>query len=159
MTGLAPTQVPVRQVSERVQASLSVQAVPSGLLGFEQVPVLVSQVPATWHWSSAVHVTVEVGLPQVPLWQVSPLVHALPSSHGAPLGLGGCEQVPVAGLQVPGSWHWSGGLHVTVEVGLPQVPFWQVSPLVQALPSAHGAPLSLGGSEQTPVAGLQVPTS
>ena len=86
-------------------------------------------------------------------------MQALPSVQGVPSGLAGFEQAPVLGLHVPGSWHWSGGLHETVDVGLPQVPFWQVSPLVQALPSVHGAPLSLGGSEQTPVAGLQVPTS
>src|SRR5439155_138603 len=102
---------------------------------------------------------VDVGLPQLPPWQVSPLVQALPSSHPAPLGLVGFEQVPVAGLQVPGSWHWSCVEQLTVDVGLPQLPTWQVSPLVQPLPSVHGVPFCLVGFEQMPVAGLQVPPS
>ena len=46
-TGFAPMQLPPWQVSERVQASLSVHVEPSGFDGFEQVPVCVSHVPAT----------------------------------------------------------------------------------------------------------------
>jgi len=37
-----------------------------------------------------------------------------------------------------------------------QEPAWQVSPVVQALPSSHAVPSVLGGFEQTPVAGSQV---
>ena len=77
--------------------------------------------------------TVEVGLPQLPFWQVSPEVQALSSLQAVPLGWFGFEHMPVAGLQVPAVWHWSEAVQVTVEVGLPQLPFWQVSPEVQAL--------------------------
>jgi hypothetical protein len=35
----------------------SLHAVPLGLVGFEHTPVLVLQVPATWHWSSALQTT------------------------------------------------------------------------------------------------------
>jgi hypothetical protein len=42
---------------------------------------------------------------QVPAWQVSLWVQALPSLQAAPLGAFGLEQVPVAGLQVPATWH------------------------------------------------------
>src|SRR5690349_6869137 len=49
-TGLSPVHVPIWQVSVWVQALPSLQAVESVALGLEQVPVAVSQVPATWHW-------------------------------------------------------------------------------------------------------------
>jgi hypothetical protein len=39
------------------------QGVPLGAAGFEQVPVVGSQVPATWHWSSGVHGAMQL-LPQ-----------------------------------------------------------------------------------------------
>src|SRR5439155_985463 len=77
-TGLAPVQMPAWQVSLWVQALPSVQAVPSALCGVEQVPLAGSQVPATWHWSSALQVTGFAPV-QVPAWQVSVWVQALPS--------------------------------------------------------------------------------
>ena len=40
-----------------------------------------------------------------PSWQLSVGVHALPSLPPVPLVLEGFEQMPVAGLQVPTSWH------------------------------------------------------
>jgi hypothetical protein len=56
-TAPVPVQAPVWQVSVDVHALLSLHDAPSGLVGFEQLPVAVSQVPATWHWSCAVHTT------------------------------------------------------------------------------------------------------
>jgi hypothetical protein len=56
-TGLPPVQTPAWQVSVRVQALLSLHAVPLGLLGFEQVPVVVLHVPTSWHGSLAVQTT------------------------------------------------------------------------------------------------------
>ena len=93
---------------------------------------------------------------QVPVWQRSPVVQALPSLHSVPSGLFGLEQTPVAGLQVPGSRHCSDDWQMT---GLDpvHVPAKQVSRRVQALPSLQGVPFAFSGSEQTPVAGLQVP--
>src|SRR5437762_378269 len=101
---------------------MSVQAVPLEALGFEQMPVVVLQAPATWHWSRAVQVTVEEGEPQLPLWQVSPLVQALLSVQAVPLEALGFEHRPFVVLQSPATWHWSRAVQVTVEVGEPQIP-------------------------------------
>jgi hypothetical protein len=79
--GFVPVQTPPWHVSVCVHAFPSVQALPFGFVGFEQSPVAESHVPATWHWSCAVHVT---GVPaHVPPEQTSPFVHGLPSSHDA----------------------------------------------------------------------------
>jgi hypothetical protein len=52
------------------QASSLLQVVPSALGGLEQIPVAGSQTPASWHWSSAAHVTAFV-VPQIPETQVA----------------------------------------------------------------------------------------
>ena len=104
VTGFAPVQTPAWHVSVWVQALPSLHAVPFGALGFEQVPVAGSQVPATWHRPLAVHVT-GFEPEQTPAWQVSVCVQALPSLHAVPFGAFGFEHVPVAGLQVPAMWH------------------------------------------------------
>jgi hypothetical protein len=96
--------VPLWHVSFTEQNRPSLQLVPFGAGGFEQVPVPGLQVPATWHWSLAEQIT---GLEpvQVPDWQVSVWVHASPSEQAVPFGAVGFEQVPVPGLQVPATWH------------------------------------------------------
>jgi hypothetical protein len=48
-TGLLPLHVPATQESLCVQALLSLQAVPSATVGFEQLPEAGLQVPAVWH--------------------------------------------------------------------------------------------------------------
>jgi len=102
LTGLLPVHIPLWQVSVCVQVLPSLQLAPSGLAGFEHVPVVGSQVPATWHWSEAVQVT-GFAPAHVPPWQVSVWVQALPSLQLAPLGLAGFEHVPIVGSQVPAS--------------------------------------------------------
>src|SRR5947208_305701 len=153
--GFAPTQAPAWQVSLCVHALASLQLVPLGLAGLLQAPVAGSQVPAVWHWLAAVHTT-GLAPTQAPAWQVSVCVHALASLHLVPLGLAGLLQAPVAGLQTPAVWHWLAAVHTT-GLAPTQAPAAQVSVRVQALPSSHGAPLSLAGLLQTPVAGLQTP--
>src|SRR5947199_10867780 len=101
-----PTQMPASQASVRVQALPSSQPVPSGLAGLLQTPDAGLQMPAVWHWSAAVHTT-GLAPTQAPAAQVSVRVQASPSSQGAPLGLAGLLQTPVAGLQAPAAWHWS----------------------------------------------------
>jgi len=103
-TGFPPVHIPVWQVSACVQALPSVQGVPLGALGFEQIPSAGLQVPATWHWSLGVQTT---GFPPVhiPVWQVSVCVQALPSVQAVPLGALGFEHTPVIGLQTPTTWH------------------------------------------------------
>ena len=142
-------------MSPVVQALPSLQALPLTLAGFEHVPVAGLQVPAVWHWSEAVQTT---GLLPVhtPLWQVSVCVQALRSLHELPLAFAGFEHVPVAGLQVPAVWHWSGAVQATGLLPV-QTPLWQVSVWVHALPSLQALPLVFGGFEHVPVAGSQVP--
>ena len=127
--------VPAWHVSPVVQALPSSQELPLALRGLEQTPP--EQVPAVWHWSSAVHVT-GVPLVQVPAWHVSPVVQALPSSQVVPLAFVGLEQTPPE--QVPAEWHWSSAVHV---MGFPptQVPPEHVSVCVQAFPSLHAIEL------------------
>jgi tRNA U34 5-methylaminomethyl-2-thiouridine-forming methyltransferase MnmC len=140
-----------------VQALPSVQLAPFGFAGFEQRPVAPSQVPALWHWSLAAQL---VGAPalQVPLWHVSPTVQASPSVQVAPFGFAGFEQTPVAPSHVPARWHVSEAVHVT-GFAPRQTPPWHVSVRVHSLESLHAAPFALGGFEQTPVPGLQLPAS
>jgi len=42
---------------------------------------------------------------QVPAWQPSVCVQALPSLQAVPSAKVGFEQAPVAGLQLPAKWH------------------------------------------------------
>src|SRR3989475_353005 len=119
------------------------------------MPVAGSQVPAAWHWSAAVQAT-GLAPTQAPASQVSVCVQALPPLHGAPLGLAGLLQMPVAGSQVPAVWHWLAAVQAT-GLAPTQAPASQVSVCVQALPSLHGAPLGLAGLLQKPVAGSQAP--
>src|SRR5882724_5359086 len=156
-TGLAPMQAPASQVSVCVQALPSSQGAPLGLAGLLHMPVAGLQAPAVWHWSAAVQTT-GLAPTQAPASQVSVCVQALPSSHGAPLSLGGLLQTPVAGLQAPAVWHWSAAVQAT-GLAPTQAPASQVSVCVQALPSSHGAPLGLAGLLQTPDAGLQAPAA
>src|SRR5437016_464002 len=150
-----PTQMPASQASVRVQALPSSHGAPLSLAGLLQAPVVGSQVPAVWHWSAAVHTT-GFAPTQAPAWQVSLCVHALASLQLVPLGLAGLLQTPDAGLQAPAVWHWSAAVHTT-GFAPTQAPAPQVSVRVQALPSSHGAPLSLAGLLQPPEAGLQTP--
>ena len=156
-TGVPGAHVPLSQASPVVHASPSSHEVPFALAGFEHVPVAGLQVPASWHWSSAVQTT---GLAPVhaPAWQVSLRVQASTSSQVVPSGLAGLEQAPVAGLHLPASWHWSGGAHTTGVPGA-HVPPSQASLIVHASPSSHALPFGLGGFEHLPVAGSQVPAS
>jgi hypothetical protein len=90
--------------------------------------------------------------------QTSPTVFGFRSSHGEPLGFGGFEQAPVAGSQLPASWH--GSLAVQLFGLLPvQTPASQASVCVHAFASLQGVPFAFGGFEQTPVAVLHTPAS
>src|SRR5437879_3036072 len=154
---LLPVQTPLWQVSVCVQALPSLQALPLTFAGFEHVPVVGEQVPATWHWSEAVQTTGLLPV-QTPLWQVSVCVHALPSLQVLPLAFAGCEHVPAAGAQVPAVWHWSEAVQAT---GLLPVhtPLWQVSVCVHALPSLQVLPLAFAGFAPRRAADLQVPAA
>ncbi len=97
---LLPVHVPPWQASACVHALPSLHATPSGNRGFEQDPELGSQVPATWHWSLAVHRTRSEPT-QRPALQASLRVHAFPSLQLVPSAAAGFEHVPVCRSHVP----------------------------------------------------------
>src|SRR5262245_7751675 len=78
-----PTHIPPVQRSGCVHSLPSLQVVPSGLAGFEQMPVAGLQTPAMWHWSLAVHTTPVPGV-QTPARQLSACVQEFPSLHDVP---------------------------------------------------------------------------
>src|SRR5438093_1270414 len=123
---------------------------PFAFAGLEHTPVEGLQVPAVWHWSWAVQATGLVPV-QAPAWQESVGVDAVPSVEEVPFALAGLEQVPVDVLQVPAVWHWSWAVQTT-GFGPVQVPAWQESVWVQALPSSQVVPSALAGLEHEPVA-------
>src|SRR5439155_135493 len=145
VAGFVPAHTPAWQVSVRVQALPSWQAAPSGVAGFEQVAVAGWRVTASWHWSAGARVAGFVP-EHSPAWQVSVRVQALPSWQAVPSGVAGFEHAPVAGSQVPASWHWSAGAQVTGFVPA-HSPAWQVSVRVQALPSWQAVPSGVAGFE------------
>jgi hypothetical protein len=89
---------------------------------------------------------------QVPDWQVSAPLHALLSEHDVPLATAVFTQ-PVAGLQ-ESVVHGFPSLQFGA-VPAVQLPDWQVSSPLQALPSEHEAPLATGVTWQ-PVTALHV---
>ncbi len=77
--------------------------------------------------------------PQMPLVQASAVVHARPSSHKVPSVTLPNTQTPVLGLQLSDVQ----ALLSLQTLATPlQTPAWQVSPLVQALPSLQLPPLA-----------------
>src|SRR5262249_30866348 len=104
ITGFVATQAPAWQVSVWVQASPSLQALPSAFSGLEQAPLAGSQTPASWHGSSAEQTT-GLAPTQAPASQVSLCVQALPSVQAEPSVFSGLEQMPLAGSQTPATWH------------------------------------------------------
>jgi len=136
ITRLPPVHTPVLHVSVLVHLLLSLQALPSILLGFEQVPVFESQLPTSWHWSLAGHVT---GLlpTHFPATQASVLVQASLSSHVVPSMRGVALQAPVFVSHVPVLQASSSALQLTA------VPFLQVNVVKSHVSTPLHALLSL----------------
>jgi len=97
--GLLPVHTPAWQESLCVHLLASSQGDPSAAAGLEHTPVAGLHVPATWHASSAMQTTGLVPV-QGPRWQVSVVVHALPSLQTVPFGAVGCWQRSL----VPSHW-------------------------------------------------------
>jgi hypothetical protein len=131
--------------------------VPAGRAGFEQVPVVVSHVPALWHESGAAQVTGLVPV-HAPSSHTSTWVHASPSLHVVPSGAFGLEQAPVDGSQDPAAWHWSAAVHVMGSEPA-HTPLTHASTVVHALPSLQATPSGSTGFEHVPVDGEQVPAA
>src|SRR5437762_2032451 len=147
--------MPAWQVSLRVQASPSVQALPSVLFGLEHVPLAGSHPPAPCHCPRAVQRTGFAPM-QLPAWQVSVWVQASPSAQALPSAWFGLEHVPLAGSQTPATWHWSSAVQTTGFLPL-QAPARQVSVWVQASPSSQAVPFGRGAGSQLSLASWHTP--
>ena len=111
----------------------------------------------TWHWSGAVQTTGFAPV-QLPAWQVSVCVQALPSLHAVPFALAGFEHTPVARVARPREWHWSerrARHRVRADAG----PAWHVSRLRAGVAVAARRPVRLGGIRAHAGAGLHVPAT
>src|SRR5690242_7749700 len=96
---------------------------------------VVPKVPSCTVLQTGVQIPVVITVPeQAPAWQTSPVVQAWLSLHEVPSAAAGFEHFPLAGLQVPATWHWSEAVQVTGLLPV-QVPLWHESTVVQALPS------------------------
>ena len=145
----APAHMPERHVSGSVPALPSLHVAPSPLFGFEQMPVPVSHVPATWHWSTGEHVTGLLPL-HLPASHLSVCVHLSPSVQVAP-SLPAVKTQPVA----PSHESTVHGLLSSQVMSAPlHRPLAQLSESVHLLPSSHLAP-SLPGDVVQPVCALQ----
>src|SRR5205814_7452753 len=92
-------------------------------------------------WSS------DVCSSDLPPWQVSAAVQALPSSHGVLSGAMVPVQVPPAQVSLLVQVFPSSHAAPSSRVGSPtQVPSWQASLPVQKFPSSHTAPFGWGAS-------------
>jgi hypothetical protein len=135
---------------------VSVQVSPFIAAGLEHIPFAVLHVPGTWHWSIGMQLTcVPV---QTPAWQLSLWVQGLLSLHGVPLLAGGLEHIPVPGLHVPATWHWSIAVH---EPGFDptHVPFPSQAYVRHWFDPLQVVPTFAGGLEQMPVVASHVPAT
>src|SRR5262249_12042935 len=148
VTGLLPTHAPAWHVSACVHAFPSLHAAPFAFGGSEHTPDAGLQVPASWHWSAATHVT---GLPptHAPACHGSGAVQTFPSLHAVPFAFGGVVHAPDSGLHTPASWHWSAAAQITGVVPT-HAPDTHASTVVQAFPSLHAVPSGAGGAEHLP---------
>jgi hypothetical protein len=152
-TASLPTQSPCAlHLSVFVHAFWSSHVAP-GFGGFEHIPVVVLQVPATWHSSSAVHTTASLPTQLPCALHLSVFVHALPSLQVAP-GFGGFVHIPVAESHVPAVWHASCAVQVTGLLPTHMPCALHVSVFVHALLSLHPVPVSAVCTQ--PEAGLQL---
>jgi hypothetical protein len=148
LSGVPAEQMPAWQVSAPSQTSPSAHEVPFGTGAFTQPDVALQL--------SVVQSLLSLqlgGAPAVhdPLWQVSTPLQALPSLHEEPFASAVFTQ-PVAALHVS-----EVQTLLSLQLGAvpaEQVPLWQVSAPLQALPSEHDVPLASAVFTQ-PVAVLQ----
>jgi hypothetical protein len=95
---------------------------------------------------------------QLPEWQLSAVVHALPSVQLAPSAFAGFEHVPLLVSHAPTSWHWSLAAQTTGFAPV-HAPDWHASVCVHALPSLQVAPFAFAGFEQSPLVTSQDPAA
>jgi hypothetical protein len=102
MTEAPGLHAPPWQVSDCVQALLSVHGSPFGFDGYEHSPVvgLHAAPSANWHWPGVAQVLGFAPV-QTPAWQEELSVQRSESVQPVPSSAVGLEHVPVAGSQVP----------------------------------------------------------
>merc|ERR1719161_463569 len=100
-----PRHIPERHTSSLVSSLPSSQDVSSSLTISSQLPVWMSQLPASWQSSLGVQVTFAQRLIplQTPLLQTSLMESSSPSSQALPPGFNFSMQNPVAKSQMPTS--------------------------------------------------------
>jgi hypothetical protein len=142
ITGGPPLQAPPWHVSVEVQALPSSHAVPFGFgVAAEHTPDCGLHTPAAKHGIPGAGQTTGFEPAHTPAAHVSVWVQPLPSLHIVPSGFAGNAQRPVCGAQVPAVWH-APGAPQTIGFAPTHTPLWQVSLVVQALPSLHVVPVS-----------------
>ena len=131
-----PAHAPPRHASGAVQGSPSSQGIPSGRSTPPQMPLAGSQIAATQALPVGGQViTVAGSTAQTPPAQISVPLHRFPSSKS--------RQSP-------------GPSQVQTFSPPTQRPAWQVSSLVQVVPSSQGTPSAVAWRAQRPLAGSQV---
>jgi len=165
--GVPPVQAPALQVWPVTQVPAVLHEVPLATLANAQAKVFAPvelQVPVVAWQGLVVCVQTTAGpAVQMPVWQesfcVQPLLSALQAVPLAALVYVQVWVVEPVDVQTPVAlWHWASGGVLQSTVVPVQTPAVQMSPEVHPLPSSHAVPLVLIGFEQTPVAGLQMPT-
>jgi len=132
-----PEQTPPLHASPTVHALPSSQDNPTGV--FRQ-PMAASQLSVVQTLLSS---QFGAGPPtQVPAWQMSLVVQAFPSSQAVPSADSGSLHWPLAGAQLPASWHWSLAVHSTGSDPAQAPAPSQVSTCVQASPSSQDTVLN-----------------
>jgi hypothetical protein len=150
---------PAWQVSDRVQALPSLHAVPFAFGVVVHAPLAGLQVPTLQASSRELQSTPVPGLQaKLERSHVSTPLQALASLQSAllrqPQARGSAVHWAVESLQ-PSAVQAMPSLQI--RAGPPQLPFVQVSGVVQNFPSSHAVPFALFGLLQAPVAGLQLP--
>src|SRR2546425_987083 len=102
---------------------------------------------------------VELGLPQLPFWQVSPDVQALLSLHVLPFAWFGFEHTPVDGSHVPATWHWSSAVQVMLFFLMIRRPPRSTPFPFTTFFRSHVLPFAWFGFEHAPVVVSHVPAT
>jgi hypothetical protein len=120
-----------------------------------QPPADSLQMPSL-HWSANEEQSGGGPPVQVPVWHVSLVVHASPSSQLLPVS-GSAVQPPADSLQMP-SLHWSANEEQSGGGPPTQVPVWQASAVVQTRPSLQGVSFMTGSAVHPPAVSRQTPS-
>jgi hypothetical protein len=140
--------MPAWHASPLVHALPSSHDVPSAFATSEHLPVVLSHVPAVWHWSFAVQVT-GFEPTHCPVWHSSICVQASPSSHVVP-----SLAFDQAVVEVIGAHTWHAFIGFEAPAGTTAPPMKHSAPhipLLHTSPAAHAVPSGSDGCLHTPI--------